>query len=57
MNDNSSKVKMSFVQFHSVNGKRNWVHLVEKNSRPGAKTTTIFRLSWEYFNPINIKIF
>ena len=31
--------------------------LVEKNSRPESKITTIFRLSWKYFNCIVIKIF
>ena len=36
---------MSFVEFPSVNVKGNWAHLVEQNSRPGAKITTIFRVS------------
>ena len=40
MNDNSSEEKM-FVLFHFVNIKGNWAHLAEKNSRPGAKITTI----------------
>ena len=31
--------------------------LSEKNSRPGAKITTIFRLSWKYFSGIIIKTF
>ena len=32
LNDKSSKGKMSFVQFHSVNVKGNWAPLAEKNS-------------------------
>ena len=43
MNDNSSEGKTSFVKFHSINVKGNWTHLAEKNSRPGAKITAIFR--------------
>ena len=35
---------MSFTGFHSVNIKGNWAHLAEKNSQPGVKITTIFRL-------------
>ena len=31
MNNNSSRGKMSFVQFHSVNVKGNWTNLAEKN--------------------------
>ena len=42
---NSSKGKMSFVGFHSLNVKGNWAHLAEKDSRPGAKITTIFGVS------------
>ena len=42
MNENSSKEKMS--QFNSVNLKGNWAYLAGKNSRTGAKTTTVFRL-------------
>ena len=41
MNDKSSEEKISFVLFHFVNIKGNWAHLAEKNSRPGAKITTI----------------
>ena len=55
MNDNSSEWKISFVYFHSINVKGNWTHLTEQNSRPGAKITTIFKLSWKYFNRIIIK--
>ena len=46
---NSSEGKMSLVEFHSVNVKANWAHLAEKNSRPGAKTITIFRVSIKIF--------
>ena len=42
---NSSEVKMSFVEFHSLNVKENWAHLAEKDSRPGAKIAAIFRVS------------
>ena len=45
MNGNCSGGKMSFVKFLSVNVKGNWTHLAEKNSRPRAKITKIFRLS------------
>ena len=45
MNDNSSGRKMSFMQFHSVNAKGNWANSAEKNLQPGAKITTVFRLS------------
>ena len=48
MNDNSSGSKTSFIEFyfvHFVHVKRNWAHLAEKNSRPGARIPTIFRLS------------
>ena len=30
INDNSSRGKMSFICFHSVNVKGNWIHLAEK---------------------------
>ena len=30
---------------HSVNVNGNWAYLAEKTSKPGAKITTIFRLS------------
>ena len=40
MNDNSSgSVNVT------VNVKGNWAHLAEKNSRPGGKIATKFRLS------------
>ena len=45
MNNSSSERKVFFISFHSVNVKENWTHLAEKNSQPGAKITTIFRLS------------
>ena len=45
MNDNSSGGKMSSMQFHSVNAKGNWANSAEKNLQPGAKITTVFRLS------------
>ena len=57
MDDNSSEGKIAFVQFHSVNVKGYWTHVAEKNSQPGAKITTIFRLSYKYFNRIIIKTF
>ena len=47
---------MYFIQFHSVNVKRNWTHLAQKNSRPRARINTIFRLSRKYFNRISITI-
>ena len=31
-NNNSSRGKMSFIQFQCVNVKGNWTHLAEKNS-------------------------
>ena len=37
--------------------KENWTHLAEKNSQPGAKITTISRLSRKYFNRIVMKTF
>ena len=33
MSDNKSRGKMYFIYFHSVNVKRNWTHLAQKNSR------------------------
>ena len=45
MNDNSSEGKMSFDEFHSVNVKRNWAHLAEKNWEQEVKITATFRLS------------
>ena len=44
MNDISSEGQISSLKFHSVNVKGNWTHLTEKNTRPGAKITTTFRL-------------
>ena len=43
--------------YHSVNVKGNGTHLAEKTSRQEAKISTIFRLSWKYFNCIIIKPF
>ena len=37
--------------------KENWTHLAQKNSQPGAKISTIFRLSWKCLNRIVIKTF
>ena len=37
--------------------KENWTHLAQKNSQPGAKISTIFRLSWKCLNRIAIKTF
>ena len=45
------------LSFYSVNVKGNCAHLSEKNSRPGGRMTTIFRISWKYFNRIVIKTF
>ena len=45
MNDNSSKGKVPFVYFHSINVKRNWTNLAEIYSQPGAKITAVFRIS------------
>ena len=45
MNDNSSSGKTCFAKCHSVNVKGKWAHLAEKNSQPGDKMTTVFRLS------------
>ena len=36
---------MSIILFYFLNVKGDWVHLAEKNSHPGAKITTIFKLS------------
>ena len=33
MNENSSGVKTSFIEFHFINFKRNWTHLAEKKTR------------------------
>ena len=44
MSNNIFRGKMNFIKFHSVNVKGNWTHLAQKNSRPGAKINTIFRL-------------
>ena len=45
MNGKSFKGKMSFIEFYSINVKGHWAHLAEKNSQPGPKITTIFKLS------------
>ena len=50
MNDNNSWGKTSFIE-------ENWTHSAEKNSQPGAKNNTIFRLSWKCLNRIIIKTF
>ena len=42
MNDDSSGGKISIIYFCFANVKGNWAHLAGKNSRPEAKTTTIF---------------
>ena len=42
MNDNTSRGKMSSAYFQYINVKGNWANLVQKNSRPGSKVTTIF---------------
>ena len=57
MNYNNFGRKMSFIQFNFLNVKGNWAHLAEKNSRPGAKITTILRLIWKCLNYIIIKTF
>ena len=57
MNDNISRRKISFIQFYLVNVKEIRAQLAEKISRSGAKITTIFKLSWKYFNCIIIKTF
>ena len=49
MNKNSSRDKMPFSQFHCVNVKENWTHLVEKNSQSGAKIITKFRQIMKIF--------
>ena len=56
MNNNSFSEKISIVYFDSINVKGNRVYFAEKNSWPGAKITTIFRLTWKYFNSVMIKI-
>ena len=43
---------LSGGKFHSVNFRKNWAHLAEKNLRPGAKITAVFRLSWKYFSSV-----
>ena len=43
--DYSTEGKISFAEVHSVDVIGDWVHLAEKNSRPGAKINKIFRLS------------
>ena len=40
--DHTAKI---FNLFYGMNVKEHWAHLAEKNSRHGAKITTIFRLS------------
>ena len=54
MSNNIFRGKMYFIKFHSVNVKGNWTHLAQKNSRPGAKINTIFRLPRKHFNRISI---
>ena len=54
MNDKYYNGKISFAEFHSVDVKRNWTHLAEKNSRPGTKITA-FRLTAKYFNRTILK--
>ena len=53
MNDKYYNGKISFAEFHSVDVKRNWTHLAEKNSRPG--TSRAFRLTAKYFNRAILK--
>ena len=48
---------ISKMKFYSVHVKGSWAHLAENNSRPWAKITTIFRLSWKCFDHIIIKTF
>ena len=57
MDDNSSRGKVSFIYFSSVNFKGNWAYLADKNSWPVAKITTTFSLSWKCLNLIIIKTF
>ena len=57
MDNNSSREKVSFNYFSSVNVKGNWAYLADKNSWPVAKITTAFRLSWKCLNLIIIKTF
>ena len=45
MKDNSTEGKISFAEVHFLDVVGGWVHLAEKNSRPGAKINKIFRLS------------
>ena len=57
MNDKSSQGKYPSFNFFCKNVKGNSTHLTQKNSRPGAKINTIFRLSKKYFKCIIIKTF
>ena len=41
MNDNSFGGKMTITWLYFVNVKENWAHLAEKNSKAGAKITTM----------------
>ena len=54
VNNNNSWETVSFISFHSVNVKRNWAHLKEKNSWPGPKINTIFRQSFKLYYHKNI---
>ena len=55
MNEKSFWGKTSFIKFYAKNGKKCWAYFAEKNSEPGAKITTMFRLTWKYFNGIITK--
>ena len=48
-------LSQKWILFYSINVNRNWTHLTKKTLQPGAKVTTVFRLSWKCLNCINIK--
>ena len=50
-------LNMPFAYFHSINVKKNWVHLAVKNLQPGVKITAIFTLSLKCSKRIIIKTF
>ena len=47
---------MLFGLFYSVNAKGNWTNLAEKNLQPGAKVSTIFRLSYYHKNILKTSV-
>ena len=50
MNDNSFGGKRTITWLYFVNVKENWAHLAEKNSKAGAKITTMETIMYDHKN-------